>query len=259
VPVKEHLYCEEDVWSVSVASNANEIKQSVLAIKTYLDKGVCSNVMQLDTEWNPFATDTKNFKLTESGVHLISICVDFFNPLPPKAFLLRVQCPRSPTLTAELKNLLECDKITWAGRSIISVDARRLSKGYGVTLREDKLLDVATFAEGVGMGKKTDSLTTLYNIATGKTWTKAKGTRISRWDARSLTKKQITYAAMDVFASREIFQIADRKKTERADAVYAKRLNREQQQGGHELRQRLRAGVSTRSGRRRREVFSKVV
>ncbi|KAI8580900.1 hypothetical protein K450DRAFT_235131 [Umbelopsis ramanniana AG] len=154
-------------------------------------------VFGLDLEWRP--TFIKGGK--ENKTALVQLCNS-------KSILI-IQISRMGVFPHELKSLLQNRNILKTGVNIKG-DALKLYRDFRILtngLVELGTLARATHADEL-QGYKGLSLRLLCAIFLGKSLPKGT-TRISRWDAPTLSSKQRQYAADDAYASFAVYQAID--------------------------------------------------
>ncbi|KAI9283790.1 ribonuclease H-like domain-containing protein [Umbelopsis sp. AD052] len=163
-------------------------------------------VFGLDLEWRP--TFIKGGK--ENKTALVQLC--------NSNSILIIQISRMGVFPHELKGLLQNRNILKTGVNIRG-DALKLYRDFRILtngLVELGTLARATHADEL-QGYKGLSLRLLCAIFLGKSL--AKGTtRISRWDAPTLSSKQTQYAADDAYASFAVYQAIDDRRKPTSDS-----------------------------------------
>ncbi|CAO3678389.1 unnamed protein product [Umbelopsis vinacea] len=196
----ERLLLREDIEALSVIDHRDTHKlyctKSPSEANSIIRKMVKEDqVFGLDLEWRP--TFIKGSK--ENKTALIQLC-------NAKSILL-IQISRMAVFPQELKGLLQSRKILKAGVNIRG-DALKLYRDFRILT--NGLVELGTLARATNTkeleGYKGLSLRLLCAIFLEKSLPKGP-TRISRWDAPTLSSKQKQYAADDAYT--DIENIAD--------------------------------------------------
>ncbi|KAH8548701.1 ribonuclease H-like domain-containing protein [Umbelopsis sp. PMI_123] len=162
-------------------------------------------IFGLDLEWRP--TFVKGAK--ENKTALVQLCNS-------KSVLI-IQISRMGVFPHELKGLLQNRKILKTGVNIRG-DALKLYRDFRILT--NGLVELSTLARATHAseleGYKGLSLRLLCAIFLGKSLPKGT-TRLSRWDAPTLSSKQRQYAADDAYASFAVYQAINYRKKPSSD------------------------------------------
>lgn len=141
-------------------------------------------VVGFDTETKPSFVKGKSNKVALMQVSTADVC-----------FLFRMNVMGIPPI---LSDFLRDTSVTKVGLSLRD-DFRMLNNRSSIEPRN--FIDLQDFVKHFGIEE--NSLTKIYAIVFGKRISKAQ--RLSNWEAAFMTEKQIAYAALDAWATREIF------------------------------------------------------
>lgn len=177
---KEELSaCPAEVFNgrAYVIQTVADVEKAVRFLKT-------QSVVGFDTETKPSFVKGKSNQVALMQISTEDVC-----------FLFRLSVIGMPRILSDFLNDQTVMKIGLSLRD----DFRALNKRAAV--EPANFLDLQNYVKTFGIEE--NSLTKIYAILFGKRISKAQ--RLSNWEAALLTERQIGYAALDAWATRQIF------------------------------------------------------
>ncbi|RCI05199.1 hypothetical protein CU098_004720, partial [Rhizopus stolonifer] len=176
-----------DYYQVNVVSDVNETNERIHAL---LEANKQDTSFGVDLEWPPQFVKGK----PENKITLVQIC--------SANEILLIQLARMHTFPIELRRFFEEKTVLKSGVNI-NADGLKLMRDFGFFT--NGLVELKEMSEGyVNWSHNLRSLRALTGIFLGQNMSKGK-VRMSNWAKAKLTDKQIQYAALDAYASYQIF------------------------------------------------------